>query len=57
MDAYRLIVNSDWGAELEPKKKFERSEPVDFQRGECETETENLYFDKWKYKFTVKLKN
>ena len=57
MDAYRLIVNSDWGAELEPKKKFERSEPVDFQRGECETENKNLYFDKWKYKFIVKLKN
>ena len=57
IDAYRLIVNSDWGAELEPKKKFERSEPVDFQRGECETENKNLYFDKWKYKFIVKLKN
>ena len=57
MDAYRLIINTDWGAKLEPKKQFERSEPVDFQRGECETETENLYFDKWKYKFTVNLKN
>ena len=57
MDAYRLIVNSDWGAELTPKKQYERSEPVDFQRGECETEKENLYFDQWKYKFIVKLKN
>ena len=53
MDAYRLIINTDWGAELTPKKQYERSEPVDFQRGECETEKENLYFDRWKYKFIV----
>ena len=57
MDAYRLIINTDWGAELAPTKRFERSETVDFQRGECETETQNLYFDKWKCKFTVRLKN
>ena len=57
IDAYRLIINTDWGAELMPKKHFERSETVDFQRGECETKTGNLYFDKWKCKFTVKLKN
>ena len=57
IDAYRLIVNTDWGTELTPKKQYERSEPVDFQRGECETENKNLYFDQWKYKFIVKLKN
>ncbi len=56
IDAYRLIINTDWGAELEPKKNFERSETVDFQRGECETENKNLYFDKWKSRFTVILK-
>ncbi len=56
IDAYRLIVNSDWGAELTPQKQYERSEPVDFQRGECETDKENLYFDRWRYKFTVTLK-
>ena len=56
MDAYRLIVNSDWGAELTPAKKYERSETVDFQRGECETNRENLYFDRWKWKFIVTLK-
>lgn len=55
IDAYRLIVNTDWGAEFIPQKQFERSETVDFQRGECETENENLYFDRWKYRFTVTL--
>ena len=56
IDAYRLIVNTDWSATFKPTKKYERSETVDFQRGECETEKENLYFDRWKYKFTVKEK-
>ena len=54
MDAYRLIVNSDWGADLTPTKQYDRSEPVDFQRGECETKNENLYFDRWKYNFNVR---
>ncbi len=56
IDAYRLIINTDWGAELSPAKQFERSETVDFQRGECETSTRNLYFDEWRSRFTVTLK-
>ena len=55
IDAFRMIVNSDWGGELHPKKIYSRSENVDFQRGECETETNNLYFNKWKYSFDVYL--
>ena len=55
IDAFRMIVNSDWGGELYPKKIYSRSENVDFQRGECETETNNLYFNKWKYSFDVYL--
>lgn len=52
-DRYRLIVNSNYGMELEPKKTHFRSETVDFQRGEVEWEGGNLYFDKWTYKMKV----
>jgi len=48
-DAYRLIVNLDYGAPLTPPKTDMRSEPADFQRGEVELDGRNLYFDEWKY--------
>lgn len=47
IDSYRLIVNDDYGRELMPKKKYLRSEPYDFQRGELEWEGGNLYFNLW----------
>ncbi len=53
IDAYRLIVNDDFSSELTPKKKFPRSEPVDFQRGELEWEGGNLYFDQWGWDMKV----
>lgn len=53
IDSYRLYVNSDFSDEFYPAKKYPRSETVDFQRGEVETETENLYFDKWNYNLEV----
>ena len=53
MDSYRLIVNTDYGTPLYPQKKFPRSEPLDFQRGEVEWKGGNLYFNKWKYKMDV----
>lgn len=49
IDAYRLIVNDDFSQPLSPTKKFMRSEPYDFQRGELEWEGGNLYFDKWNW--------
>lgn len=49
IDAYRLIVNDDFSRPLFPPKKFMRSEPYDFQRGELEWEGGNLYFDKWSW--------
>jgi transglutaminase-like putative cysteine protease len=49
LDAYRMIVNSDYGAPLEPAKKSLRSEPLDFQRGEVEIDGVNLYFNEWSY--------
>jgi len=53
IDSYRLVVNSDFGCELSPKKTFPRSETVDFQRGEVEWRGGNLYFDQWHRETTV----
>jgi transglutaminase-like putative cysteine protease len=53
IDAYRLIVNDDFSQPLTPYKKFLRSEPYDFQRGEVEWKKGNLYFDKWDWHMEV----
>ncbi len=53
IDSYRLIVNDEYGTQFDPPRKFYRSEPVDFQRGELEWRGGNLYFDKWDYNMTV----
>jgi len=53
LDSYRLIVNDDFGRELFPKKKYPRSEPYDFQRGEIEWSGGNIYFDQWDYHMNV----
>lgn len=49
IDGWRMIVNEDYSMPLYPAKKFERSETVDFQRGEVEWRGGNLYFDKWNW--------
>jgi transglutaminase-like putative cysteine protease len=46
-DAYRLIVNRDYGSPLVPPKHSLRSEPADFQRGEIEIDGKNLFYDDW----------
>jgi hypothetical protein len=56
IDSYRLIVNDDYGRKLFPEKKYLRSEPYDFQRGEVEWEGGNLYFDKWDWHMEVEYK-
>jgi len=53
IDSYRLIVNDGISGPLYPSKKFMRSEPYDFQRGEVEWEGGNLYFDKWDYEMKI----
>lgn len=53
IDSYRLIVNDGISGRLFPAKKFMRSEPFDFQRGEVEWEGGNLYFDKWDYNMKI----
>ncbi len=53
IDSYRLIINDGVAGPLYPEKKFMRSEPYDFQRGEVEWEGGNLYFDKWDYSMQI----
>ena len=50
MDAYRLTVNRIHGYPHYPPKKDFRSDNVDFQRGELESNGENIYFDKFSYR-------
>lgn len=54
IDSFRMIVNNGVAGELFPPKRFLRSEPYDFQRGEVETSGGNLYFDKWDYHIDIK---
>ena len=53
IDPYRMIVNADYGQYLSPRKKYPRSETVDFQRGEVEWKGGNLYFNKWSYSLEI----
>lgn len=53
IDSWRMVVNSDYGMPLSPKKKYPRSETVDFQRGEVEWRGGNLYFDQWTYDMQI----
>ena len=53
IDPYRMIVNSDYGQFLYPRKVYPRSETVDFQRGEVEWRKGNLYFNKWDYTLEI----
>ncbi len=54
IDAYRLIINDELSTGFSPTKKYLRSEPFDFQRGELEWKGGNIYFDKWDYTIDVK---
>ncbi len=53
IDSYRLYINSDFSDSFFPAKQYPRSENVDFQRGEVETNSWNLYFNQWRYKMEV----
>jgi len=53
VDAYRLVVNEDFGRAFTQPKEHLRSETVDFQRGEMEWRGGNLYYDKWDYEWEV----
>ena len=53
IDSYRLIVNDGYAQKLFPPKKYPRSAPYDFQRGELEWKGGNLYFNKWTWHMDV----
>lgn len=52
-DSWRMTVNCDFSRQLYPVKKDFRSETVDFQRGEVESNGTNLYFPLWTYDMQV----
>lgn len=54
MDHFRLTTNADFGAPLFPPKADFRSETVDFQRGEVESDGRNLYFDQWDWEMEIR---
>ncbi|MEM4058521.1 MAG: transglutaminase domain-containing protein [Thermoplasmata archaeon] len=54
LDAFRMIANEDYQVDFDPPKKYWRSDPVDNQRGEVETEFENVYPDRFKYIIQIK---
>jgi len=56
IDSYRLIINDGVSGALFPEKRYLRSEPYDFQRGEVEWSGGNLYFDKWDYEMKIEYK-
>jgi transglutaminase-like putative cysteine protease len=53
LDQYRMAANSDHNQELTPPKQSLRSDNVDFQRGEMEYGTTNIYFNKYSYKLEI----
>ena len=53
MDAHRMAANQGVGGEFFPRKRFVRSETVDFQVGEVETGKGNLYYPAWEYNMHV----
>lgn len=52
LDTYRLLVNTDNNVMLKPNKCSIRSDEVDFQRGEFESDCQNIYFDQFKYNYS-----
>ncbi|MBN2281462.1 MAG: transglutaminase domain-containing protein [Candidatus Marinimicrobia bacterium] len=57
IDSYRLVFNRDYGTPFTPPKEFFRSDMIDNQRGELETASGNLYFDKWKWNMDFEIKS
>ena len=49
IDSFRTIFNMGIMEQFYPPKKYLRSDPVDNQRGEIETDRGNIYYDKFTY--------
>jgi transglutaminase-like putative cysteine protease len=54
LDYYRMAANSDHNQTLTPGKQSMRSDDVDFQRGELEWGSHNIYFDQYKWQLEWK---
>lgn len=54
LDNFRIAFNDDFSQVFVPAKRFFRSDTVDSQRGEVESD-DNLYYDKWSYHFDWKI--
>ncbi len=53
IDAHRFATNTGVCGDLFPPKKFVRSETVDFQLGEVETNRGNLFYPAWDCNFEI----
>ncbi len=53
IDSHRMAVNKAVGGDFYPKKKYIRSETVDFQVGEVETTRGNLFYPMWNYHMEI----
>jgi transglutaminase-like putative cysteine protease len=54
LDHWRIAANGDHNQELVPPKNTLRSDNVDFQRGELESGSQNIYFDHYGYHLDAK---
>jgi transglutaminase-like putative cysteine protease len=54
LDNFRIAFNDGFSQAFVPPKEFFRSDDVDSQRGEVESD-HNLYYDKWSYHFDWKI--
>ena len=55
LDNWRMAANCDHSQILFPDKIHFRSDNVDFQRGETETEDDNIYFGDFRYSLQFKI--
>lgn len=53
-DVYRFASNCDYGKPLSPRKKYLRTEPVDFQAGEVECDERNIEKTQFDSKLIIK---
>ncbi|NPA75771.1 MAG: transglutaminase domain-containing protein [Euryarchaeota archaeon] len=54
MDAFRMIANDDLLTRFDPPKLHWRSDPVDNQVGEVETESGNVYYGRYSWKIYLR---
>ena len=53
-DGYRFASNCDYGKPLSPRKKYLRTEPIDFQAGEVECDERNIEKTQFDSKLIIK---